>query len=59
VIFSSLTFFALFVALIFCLVRAFVEIRDRRYYWASAAFVGVLGICAAPFPKQVINIYLD
>ncbi|MDG5487599.1 hypothetical protein NYR55_03035 [Sphingomonas sp. BGYR3] len=53
-----LSFFALFVALVLCVVRTYVELRSRRFWWASAAFVGALGILTAPFPKQVVTITL-
>ena len=43
---------------IFCLVRAIVDLRARRYWWGAAAAVSAVGILTVPIPTHAVKIDL-
>ena len=48
----------LFWAAIYCLARAVVDLRSRRYWWAAAALLSLVGILTVPVQTHAVKIDL-
>jgi hypothetical protein len=55
---AMLTPLLLFAAAVFCGVRAVLDFRQRRYWWAFAGLASSVVILASPIQTQAIKIDL-
>jgi hypothetical protein len=45
-------------AAIYCIARAIVDVRQRRWWWALAGFVSAAIILATPIPTHAVKVNL-
>lgn len=43
-------------AAIYCLARAFVDFREKRYVWAALGLLTAIAIIAVPIPTHAVKV---